>query len=95
MDQKKIKVKISEEQAKGSYSNFMKVSYNKEEFVLDFANIIPPTGAITSRVIVSPGHLKRIVSTLGKNLKLYEEKHGRIEQSQLLDKNEEIGFKSE
>lgn len=87
-----IKIKINDEQAKGAYANFMKVSHNKEEFVLDFANIVPPAGIITSRIITSPGHLKRIIAALEQNLKLYEEKFGKIEQAESLNERKEIGF---
>ncbi len=91
---REIKIKIRDEQMKGSYANFMKVSHSKEEFVLDFGNLVPPRGIITSRIITSPGHLKRIVGALQKNLKLYEEKFGKIEEAKIPQKRE-IGFKSQ
>ncbi len=93
MEEKKIKIKLSDEQARGSYANFMKVFHNREEFVLDFANIVPPNGIITSRVITSPGHLKRMVVALEKNLKLYEEKFGEIKETESFSEKKEIGFK--
>ena len=88
---KEIKIKIADNEIKGAYANFMRVVHNKEEFVLDFANIVPPTGIITARIITSPGHLKRIIKALENNLKLYEEKFGKIEEAEA-PKKEEIGF---
>ncbi len=91
-NKKKIKIKIRDEQTKGSYANFMRVSHTREEFVLDFANIVPPQGIITSRIITSPGHFKRIIGALQENLKLYEQKFGNIEEAKTPGKRE-IGFK--
>jgi hypothetical protein len=33
---------------------------------------------LVSRIIVSPGHVKRIVSALNDNLKKYEQKFGEV-----------------
>ncbi len=89
---REIKIKITDEVMKGAYANFMKVSHTKEEFVLDFANIVPPTGIISARVITSPGHLKRIIGALGYNLKKYEERFGKIEEAEG-PKEEKVGFR--
>ena len=88
---KEIKIKIGDSEMKGVYANFMRVTHSKEEFTLDFANVVPPTGIITARVITSPGHFKRIIKALENNLRLYEEKFGKIEEAREL-KREEIGF---
>jgi len=88
---REIKIKITDEVMKGSYANFMRVSHTRERFVLDFANIVPPTGIISARVITSPGHLKRIVGALEYNLKKYEEKFGKIEEAKEI-KEEKVGF---
>ena len=93
MDQKKqIEIKISDSEIKGVYANLMKITHTKEEFVLDFANIFPPKGIVTARVITSPGHLKRIIRALAVNLRSYEEKFGKIAEAS--GPEEEIGFKS-
>ncbi len=88
---REIKIKITDEVMKGAYANFMKVSHAKEEFVLDFANVVPPTGILTARIITSPGHLKRIIGALEYNLKKYEEKFGKIKEAEE-PKEEKIGF---
>ena len=48
------------------------------EFILDFLMVAPPEGVVNSRVIVSPGHMKRIHEALTENLKKYEESFGTI-----------------
>jgi len=91
MNQKKeIEIKISDSEMKGVYANLMKVTHTKEEFVLDFANVLPPKGIVTARVITSPGHLKRIIKALEENLRSYEEKFGKIAEAP--EPKKEIGF---
>lgn len=77
-----IQVKMDDETLKGVYANMMQVAHNREEFVLDFMNVLPPTGTVTARVVVSPGHLKRITLALTENLKRYEEAFGEIRQAE-------------
>jgi hypothetical protein len=66
----------------GVYSNNMIVSHTKEEFVMDFVMVGPPTATVMSRVIMSPGHLKRVIAALQDNLKKYEGKFGKLEQAE-------------
>jgi len=68
-EKKELKVHIPNELKGGVYANNMVVSHTKEEFILDFMVIAPPEGALTSRVIVSPGHMKRIFEALRDNIK--------------------------
>ena len=62
----------------GVYSNNMAVSHTREEFIMDFLMITPPSGAVTARVIVSPGHIKRIARALQENISKYEQEFGSI-----------------
>jgi len=59
-----IKVNFPPNLQGGVYSNNMVVTHTKEEFILDFIMVAPPAGAVTARVIVSPGHMKRILAAL-------------------------------
>ena len=52
--------------------------HTREEFILDFINVVPPQGVVTARVVMSPGHLKRFIGALQGNLVHYEEKFGHI-----------------
>jgi hypothetical protein len=90
-EEKQIKIKAKDEDLKGKYSNLMQVSHNKEEFFLDFFLIAQPEGILNSRVIVSPGHLKRMVKVLAENIAKYEDKFGKVEQSE--ERSGGIGFK--
>lgn len=74
-----IKVNFPPELQGGVYSNNMVVSHTKEEFVLDFLMVAPPAGAVTARVIVSPGHMKRILAALQDNIAKYENSFGTIQ----------------
>jgi len=75
---KGIQVNFPNELKGGVYSNLMVVSHTKEEFVLDFMMVAPSVGSVTSRVIISPGHMKRMISALQINMSNYEKKFGTI-----------------
>ena len=75
---KEIQVSFPEQLKGGAYCNYMVVTHTKEEFILDFMMITPPIGAEVSRVIMSPGHIKRTIAALQTNVKKYEEKFGGI-----------------
>jgi len=74
----KIPIKFPERILPGVYANQMVVSHTREEFLIDFLNVFPPEGVVNARVIVSPGHLKRMIRALTDNLGRYEAKFGPI-----------------
>ena len=82
MDEKKAKkslpVKMPDDVLGGVYANQMLVSHTREEFLIDFINLFPPQGVVNARVIVSPGHLKRMIRALGDNLSRYEARFGQV-----------------
>lgn len=81
----KIEIKIDESVAPGVFSNFTNISHSPDEFTLDFlyVNPTPPPGfgKLISRVIITPGHAKRILQALSDNIRKYEERFGEIKQS--------------
>jgi len=77
-----IHIKIPEEILRGVYANQMVVRHSREEFVIDFINVCPPEGIVNSRVIVSPGHLKRMIAALAENLARYENRFGPVTTSE-------------
>jgi len=91
--QGQIQVKVSDEVLKGTYANMVQVSHGQEEFVLDFMNIFPPQGIIASRVIISPGHMKRLIGAMQENLKRYEAQFGKVAESSNPQPN--FGFRTE
>lgn len=80
-EQQEIKVIAPGQLIGGVYCNFMQVSHSKEEFIMDFLMFHRGQGALTSRVIMSPGHMKRTIAALQNNLKKYESEIGRIEEA--------------
>jgi len=75
---REIPIKMPDAILPGVYSNQMLVRHTKEEFILDFVNLFPPQGVVNARVIVSPGHLKRMIGALKDNLQRYETRFGPI-----------------
>ncbi len=76
-----INIKISDEELKGHYSNLLRITHTREEFILDFINLVPPQGVVTARIVTSPGHIKRIVRALAANVQRYEDAHGPLEEA--------------
>jgi hypothetical protein len=76
-----LNVKISDDELKGRYSNLLRITHTREEFILDFINLAPPQGVVTARIITSPGHLKRIIRALSANMDRYEKAFGTIQEA--------------
>jgi hypothetical protein len=91
MDKKEVKIKIEDKDLKGYYANLMLVRHTKEEFCLDFVNTFNPP-ILTSRILTSPGHLKRMVKALKGNIDIYEKEHGTIEEAEKKEEPE-LGFR--
>lgn len=76
-----IKVAFPEHLQAGVYANNMSVAHNEEEFIMDFFVVAPVAGAVTARVIISPGNMKRILTALQDNVKKYEASFGKIKEA--------------
>ena len=85
-----VKINFPPELQGGVYSNNMVVSHTKEEFILDFLMVAPPAGTVTARVIVSPGHMKRVLEALRDNISKYENLFGTIQIAE--EPKGKIGF---
>lgn len=95
MEQKQLQIKAKDSDLKGVYSNLMQIIHTKEEFVLDFFLLSPPQGVLSSRVIMSPGHIKRMFKALEENIAKYEKRFGKIEEAEAPTadaKETKIGF---
>ena len=77
---KALEIKIDDGELKGRYSNLLRIVHTREEFVLDFINLLPPQGVVTARIVTSPGHVKRILRALIANLERYEQSFGPIQE---------------
>lgn len=91
MTNPQIQIKAQDEVLKGVYANNMQVGHTKEEFIFDFINLFPPQGMLTARIIMSPGHTKRVLKALAENVKKYESQFGKIEEAGA--PTQEFGFK--
>ena len=90
--QQQIQIKVPDEISRGVYCNMMIVTHTKEEFIMNFVLVSPPEAIMTSRVIMSPGHMKRTVSALHENLGKYEKEIGKIEAAPEPTTKGRIGF---
>ncbi|MBU0649422.1 DUF3467 domain-containing protein [Patescibacteria group bacterium] len=87
--QKQVQLKASEDVLKGRYSNMAQIAHAKEEFILDFMCMMPPQAQLVSRIVLSPGHAKRMMRALQENIEKYEGAFGKIEEAAA---PKEIGF---
>jgi hypothetical protein len=80
-----IQVTTGDEMSRGHFSNNLLMAHSAEEFILDWI-LNSPTGMhLVSRIIVTPGHMKRIVGALTENLRRYETEFGPISASEAPD----------
>ncbi len=91
----KIEIKIDEKHLSGEYVNFANIIFNDNEFVLDFARLIPniTVAEVKSRVIMTPKNIKILASVIQRTVKDYENKYGEIKGIVKDEKN--IGFKAD
>lgn len=73
-----LQITTGDEMSRGRYSNNMLITYTPEEFVIDWLLNSPSGMHLVSRVIVSPGHVKRIIGTLRDNMAKYERHFGPV-----------------
>jgi len=76
--QQELQISMPQEIQRGVYANQMMIAHTQEEFVLDFILATPPAGVVNARVLVSPGHAKRIAAALLENVAKYEAQFGEI-----------------
>ncbi|HEX9951772.1 MAG TPA: DUF3467 domain-containing protein [Rubricoccaceae bacterium] len=75
-----LQIELPEDIAEGVYTNLVMIAHNPEEVVLDFIRVLPgvPRARVKSRVVVTPGHAKRLLAALADNLSKYEAQYGEI-----------------
>jgi hypothetical protein len=89
-----IKVELPEPAAEGIYSNWVMITYSPSEFIIDFGRFLPGLAKtkVYSRIIMTPQHVKNLLTVLQKNVSTYEEKFGEIKSISNEDKTRGIGF---
>lgn len=85
MTDRQMRITADNDTRRGIYSNLALISHRKEEFVIDFLFVDPQTqtpkadqALLTSRVILNPGHMKRLFQAVGENIQRYEKNFGKI-----------------
>jgi hypothetical protein len=85
MVERKMQITADNEVRRGHYSNLALISHRKEEFIVDFLFVDPQQQSpqegqaiLTSRVILNPGHMKRLYQAIGENIQRYEKNFGNI-----------------
>ncbi len=75
-----LQIELAEEVAEGVYTNLVMIAHNPEEFVLDFIRVLPgvPKARVKARVVVTPGHARRLLAALADNIGKYEAQYGEI-----------------
>jgi hypothetical protein len=73
-----IPIVTADAMSRGNYSNGMLVTHNPEEFMIDWLLHSPNGAHLVSRIIVSPGHVRRIIDALTENLRKYEDRFGPV-----------------
>jgi hypothetical protein len=76
---RRVSLRVPDRLLSGVYANQLLIRHTREEFVLDFVNRFPPQSSVVARIVVSPGHLRRIIHALDDNLKRFESNHGPME----------------
>jgi hypothetical protein len=74
-----VQINTVDEISRGRYSNLMLVAHSPEEFIIDWLLNAPNGPHLVSRIILSPGNVKRAIEALTINLKQYEDKFGTVE----------------
>lgn len=76
----KLQIQLDDDVAQGAYSNLAVINHTDGEFIVDFLFVQPQTtrAKVRSRVILSPGHFKRLIRAMEDNLGRYEKQHGSV-----------------
>ncbi len=92
---RQINVELPEKESEGIYSNMALIVISPQEFIFDFARVMPGVNKakIYARVIMTPAHAKMLLRSLEENIKKYENDFGQIKIYGQEEKN--IGFKTE
>lgn len=74
-------LKIVDNFSGADYTNAAQFNHNKEEFQLVFLNIAAGSGRVSSKLVTTPNHFKRLVIAMQDNLKKYEDVFGKIDEN--------------
>jgi hypothetical protein len=80
MEKKELQLELPENIEVTHYSNLVIISFNEDEFILDFARVMPGNRnpRIVSRIVLNPRNAKRLATLLSSNVSEYENRFGVI-----------------
>lgn len=80
-EKNQVNIEIRPEIAKGTYSNLAIISHSRNEFIIDFATVLPGLNKpeVTNRIVMIPEHAKRLMHALIDNISKYESNFGHID----------------
>lgn len=88
-DEKKPKLNIDlpELLADGEYANLSIITHSGQEFIFDFARLVPgrKSAKVKSRVVMTPQNAKQFSRLLADNLRRFESIHGSIPDRRTTD----------
>ncbi|MEL6676571.1 MAG: DUF3467 domain-containing protein [Bacteroidota bacterium] len=75
-----INIELSQEMARGVYSNLAMIAHSHSEFIFDFIQVLSgtPKAEVRSRVIMTPQNAKRFLMALKENLEKFERSQGEV-----------------
>ncbi len=78
--QQQINIELGEKEAEGIYSNLAIITHSPAEFVIDFTRVLPgiPKAKVHARIVMTPQHMKMLLSAIKNNIDNYEKKFGEI-----------------
>lgn len=82
--QMNIQIQADDQTKAGAYCNMAMITHTAEEFMCDFIFVVPrpPYGKLNARILLSPGHAKRLLRALQDNVQRYENQFGPIPEAQ-------------
>lgn len=76
--QMKIQIRGNDAMLGGAYANHLMVHMTKEEFALDFINLVPPHASLNGRIMVTPANFKRMMQAMQNSLDRFEKEFGEL-----------------
>lgn len=75
-----LKIRVPDDVASGTYANLAMINHSPEDFMLDFIFVQPggKQADVRSRIVLTPGHFKRLLTAMQQNLQRYEQAFGPI-----------------
>jgi hypothetical protein len=74
----KIQIKGSDAVMGGVYANNFMVHMNRDEFVIDFVNVVPPQATLNARTVIAPANFKKLMQIMAETMRKYETEFGAV-----------------